>query len=130
MEDLDVTTYEWDAQLQEWVFLRNLLSKKEYETLERLQETRSKGVTLNPPAELMYHRLLNKLKDKKRRKLVKTIFEEYEDRVKDDEINLKELSEGTSISTKQEAIEFFLRDFPNFKKLLERSDPMTWFPGF
>ena len=126
----DVTAVEWDAQLQRWVFWRNLLSKEEYETLEHLEETRS---TLNPPAELMYHRLLNKLKDKKRRELdkkrrelVKTIFEEYEDQVKGDELRLKELSKGTSISTEQEAIEFFVRDFPNFKKLLKRSDPTTW----
>jgi hypothetical protein len=130
MEDLDVTAVEWDEQLQEWVFLRNLLSEKEYETLERLQETRSRGVTLNPRAELMYHRLIDKLKDKKRWELVKPLFKEYEDQIKVDELRLKELSEGTYISTKDEAIEFFVRDFPNFKKLLDRSDPMTWFPEY
>jgi len=130
MEDLDVTAVEWDEQLQEWVFLRNLLSKKEYETLERLQETRSRGVTLNPRAELTYHRLIDKLKDKKRWELVKPLFKEYEDQIKVDELRLKELSEGTYISTKEEVIEFFVRDFPNFKKLLDRSDPMTWFPEY
>ena len=128
--DLDVTSVQWDAQLNRWVFLRNLLSKKEYETLERLQETRSRGVTLNQPDELMYHRLLNKLKDKKRRELVKPIFKKYEDQVKDDEFRLREISKGTYISTKEEATEFFIRDFPNFKKLLDRSDPMTWLPGY
>ena len=130
MEDLDVNVYGWDARLNRWVFLRNLLSTKEYETLERLQETRSRGVTLNPPAELMYRRLIDKLKDKKRRELVKPMFKKYEDQVKDDEFRLREISKGTYISTKEEATEFFIRDFPNFKKLLDRSDPMTWFPGY
>jgi hypothetical protein len=127
MEDLDVNVYEWDAQLQGWVFLRNLLSRKEYETLERLDETRS---TLNQPDELMYYRLLNKLKDKKRRELVKTMFREYEDQVEVDELRLKELSEDTFISTKDEAIEFFVRDFPNFRRLLDWSDAMVWLLGY
>ena len=130
MEDLDVNVYEWDKQLQEWVFLRNLLSKKEYETLERLQETRSRGVTLNPPAELMYHRLIDKLKDKKRWELIKPLFKEYEDQIKVDELKLKELSEDTFISTKDEAIEFFTRDFPNFERLLNWSDAMVWLLGY
>jgi len=125
--DLDVTSVEWDAQLQRWVFWKNLLSKKEYETLERLDETRS---TLNPPDELMYYRLLNKLKDKKRRELVKTMFKEYEDQIKVDELWFKELSEDTFISTKDEAIEFFVRDFPNFKRLLNWSDAMVWLLGY
>ena len=90
MEDLDVTSVEWDAQRLLWV----------------------------------------KRKPPRPSELVKTMFKEYEGQIKGDELSLKELSECTSISTKQEAIEFFVRDFPNFKKLLERSDPATWLPGY
>ena len=122
MEDLDVNVTQWDAQ--------RLLSKEEYETLERLEETRRRGLTLYPWAEIRYYHLLDKLEDKKRMELVKAIFKEYEDQVKGDELRLKELSEGTSISTKQEAIELFVRDFPNYKRLIERSDPSTWLLGY
>ena len=86
MEDLDVTTVQWDAQRLLWV----------------------------------------KRKPPRPSELIKTMFKEYEEQVKADELGLKKLSEGTSISTEQEAIEFFVRDFPNFKKLLERSDSMIW----
>jgi DNA-binding transcriptional ArsR family regulator len=133
MEDLDVT-----ATQQR---ILRILSKGEFETFERLEETKRRGFTLNPRAEWMYYRLLDKLgekgirmldelEDKKRRELVKTMFREYEDQVEVDELRLKEFSEGTSISTKQEAIEFFVRDFPNFKRLLNWSDAMVWLLGY
>jgi hypothetical protein len=70
---------------------------------------------------------------------IKTMFKEYREQVKVDELRLKKLSEGTSIkellegtyiSTKEEATEFFVRDFPNFEKVLERSDTTNWLSGY
>jgi len=122
MEELKVVVNQWDA--------KHFLSKEDYETLELFAESIRRGRTLLPWAEHEYYRLLDELEDKKRMELVKAMFEEYEQKVKEDELRLKELSEGTSISTKQEALEFFVKDFPNYKRLLERSDPTTWFPGY
>jgi hypothetical protein len=106
------------------------LSKEEFEELEYIEGARRRGFALAPGDEIAYYRLLDKLEVRKRRELVKTIFEEYEDKVKDDELKLKELSEGTSISTKKEATELFKGSSPNFGKVLERSDPTNWLPEY
>jgi hypothetical protein len=121
MEDLEVRVNRSDAE--------RLLSREDCETLELFTESIRRGRTLLPWAEHEYYRLIDGLEDKKRMELVRAMFREYEEKVKDDELRLKELSEGTSISTRQEALELFVRDFPNYKRLLERSDPSTWLPG-
>ena len=122
MDELKVVVNQRDAY--------RLLSKEDYETLERFAEVIRRGSTLVPWAEHKYYRLIDELEDKKRMELVRAIFREYEESVKEDERRLKELSEGKSISTRREALELFVRDFPNYKRLLERSDPTTWFPGY
>ena len=122
MEELRVVVNEGDA--------KRLLSKEDYERLGLFVDSIRRGRVLVPWAEHEYYRLLDGLEDKKRMELVEAMFREYEEKVKEDELRLKELSEGTSISTKQEALKFFFRDFPNYKRLLDRSDPSSWLPGY
>jgi len=113
-----------------WEDAKRLLLKREFELLGCFEETRRRGISLDPWAESKYYPLLDKLEDKKRTELVKAMFGEYEEKVKEDGLRLKELSEGKSISTRQEALEFFFRDFPNYKRLLDCSDPLNWLPGY
>lgn len=113
-----------------WEDAKRLLSKREFELLVGFEKNRGRGISLDPWAESRYYPLLDKLEDEKRRELVKAMFGEYEEKVKEDGLRLKELSEGIYISTKQEALEYFVRDFPNYKRLLERADPTTWLPGY
>jgi len=122
MEELRVVVNQRDA--------KRFLSKEDYETLELFEESRRRGRILLPWAEHEYYRLLDGLEDKKRMELVEAMFGEYEEKIKEDELRLKELSEGTFISTRQEALQFFFRDFPNYKRLLDRSNPSNWLPGY
>ncbi|GAJ06298.1 unnamed protein product, partial [marine sediment metagenome] len=85
---------------------------------------------LVPRAERRYDQLLEKVRNEKQREFSRMLAQEYKEQLKDDYSKLAELSDGTEISTKQEAIEFLVKDFPNFGKILETSDPINWLPEY
>jgi len=119
---------DWKTQLTQRDAYR-LLSKEDYETLESLEETRRRGFTLNPRAETIYFRLLDKLEDEKGKEHAEMLAAEYREKLKEDELKLVELSSGVAVSTNQEALEFFIGAYPGFEKILRAHNPANWIPG-
>ena len=119
---------DWKTQLTQRDAYR-LLSKEDYETLESLEETRRRGFTLNPRAETIYFRLLDKLEDEKGKEHAEMLAAEYREKLKEDELKLVELSSGVAVSTYQEALEFFIGAYLGFEKILRAHNPANWIPG-
>ncbi|MCW4049142.1 MAG: hypothetical protein NWE89_05330 [Candidatus Bathyarchaeota archaeon] len=121
MEELKVVVNQRDA--------KHLLSREDYETLELFAESIRRGRVLLPWAKHEYYRLIDELKDKKHKEHAEMLTEEYAEKLKEEDLSLEELSDGWAVSSRQEAIEFLTKAFPDFEKILAESDPANWLPG-
>lgn len=121
MEDFRMLLNQRDAQ--------RLLSREDFETLEYLAGAMRRGFTLNPSAEVKYYRLLDKLESEMNKEYAEMLSEEYEEKLKEDESRLEELSDGWAVSSRQEVIGVLTKAAPEFEKILLESDPAEWLPG-
>ncbi len=122
MEDREATVTRFEA--------RRLLPSWEFAELDDLRRTIDQGYRLAPGAERRYDQLLDKVRRMKQKEFSGMLAEEYAEQLKDDDSRLEEISDGIEIFTKKEAIEFLVRDYPNFGKILETSDPINWLPEY
>ena len=121
MEDLEVTVTRFDAE--------RLLSPREFAELEDIFKTINQGYRLAPWSESRYDHLLEKVKKMMLREHAEMLAEEYTEKLKEDDFSLEELSDGWAVSSRQEAIQFLTKAFPDFEKILDESDPADWLPG-
>jgi len=121
MEDRESTISKFDA--------KRLLPPREFAELEDIRRTIDQGYSLAPWAEDLYYQLLEKVKKIMLREHAEMLAEEYSEKLKEDDFSLEELSDGWAVSSRQEAIEFLTKAFPDFEKTLDESDPTDWLPG-
>ena len=121
MEDRESTISKFDA--------KRLLPPREFAELEDIRRTIDQGYSLAPWAEGLYYQLLEKVKKMMLREHAEMLAEEYAKKLKEDDFSLEELSDGWAVSSRQEAIEFLTKAFPDFEKTLDESDPTDWLPG-
>jgi len=121
MENQESTISRFDA--------KRLLPLWEFAELEDIRITIDQGYRLAPRAESRYDQLLEKVRKMMLREHAEMLAEEYEEQLKEDDFSLKELSDGWAVSSRQKAIEFLTKDFPDFEKILTESDPVNWLPG-
>ena len=120
MEELNVVVNQWDA--------KRLLSREDYETLELFAESIRRGRTLVPWAESRYDHLLEKVKKMMLREHAEMLAEEYTEKLKEDDFSLEELSDGWAVSSRQEAIEFLTKAFPDLRRSSMNLIQPTGFP--
>ena len=121
MEDREATVNRFAA--------KRLLPLWEFAELEDIFKTMNQGYRLAPWAESRYDHLLDKVKKMMLREHAEMLAEEYTEKLKEDDFSLKELSDGRVVSSRQEAIQFLTKAFPEFEKILDESDPTDWLPG-
>jgi len=122
MEDRESTISMFDA--------KRLLPLWEFDELENIRRTMNQGHKLAPWAESRYDQLLEKVRKMMIKEHAEMLAEEYKEKLKEDDFSLKELSDGWALSSRQEAIKFINKTFPDFEKIIEESDPANWLPGY
>lgn len=109
---------------------RRFLTREEYMEIEDLRTAIELGYPLPPEAWRRYDVLCHKVRWKKRKDLAESLAYIYQDELKEDESKLKKMAvKEARIQNRHEAIQYFIKQFPQFQRLFERVDPVLWVTG-